>query len=92
MHEGGATLCTWRGYTLRWLLTSLGELIKCCTAVTPSIFTSTTLVCVYIFAQDRALGVEARAKEHGKPFSSISAPVSALAIHAINVTEVWLLE
>ena len=60
----------WRGYPRATLLTSLGELIKCCTAVSPlDIYINDVGLCV--FAQDRALGVEARTKEHGKPFRAL---------------------
>ena len=53
------------------LRTSLGELItECCTAVTP-LDIHINDVCLCVFAQDRALGVEARTKEHGNPFRAL---------------------
>ena len=47
---------------------SLGELIKCCTAVELTLDIDSDNVGSCIFAHDRALGGEAKAKEYSRPF------------------------
>ena len=49
---------------------SLGELIKCCTAVVYTLDIDSDDIGSCVFAHDRALGSETRAKEYGRPFEN----------------------